>query len=177
MNVNVSGTSAACIDSPGATCNIQPTYGGSYYNSTIASGSAFVPPRHSFQGYDPWYMHSAGPYSYTPNQPLEHENRFVLTFIKGNISLCFGCKNHYQKNPQQPYDLCVKHQEWRDYVPAGKETTESRFSNVYYHCQSRCIWLRHPYFIPTSLDYSDIIDQLTSVHKEYLQSQFGLYIE
>ena len=129
--------------------------------SIFSTTASFSRPR-----VDPWYtcMYSAPPYcAPMANQPPVHENRFVLSFIKGNIFLCFGCKNHYQKNPEQPYDLCVKHQEWRDYVPAGSETMQSKFSNAYYHCQSQCMWLRHLDFIPTSLDYSDIKDQLTSI--------------
>ncbi len=36
---------------------------------------------------------------------------FVLTFIKGNISTCFGCKQKYLKPCLPPQDLCVCHVE------------------------------------------------------------------
>ena len=61
---------------------------------------------------------------------------FTLCFITGNISTCIGCKNKYPTctSPQAPQDLCIKHQEWRQYSIPSSATPQSKFGNAYYHC-------------------------------------------
>ena len=137
-----------------------------------------VPPS---QGYDPWKMYphmcSYPPaHMYAPGGTT-NMNPFCLCFVKGNISVCIGCKNRYEKNLQPPNDLCIKHQEWREFTPVGSETPQSKFSNVYYHCKPQCVWLRCADFNPSLLDTSAIVEQLTSVHKEFLAIHFGNYLD
>jgi hypothetical protein len=125
---------------------------------------AYSPP------YPPSYPPPCGPY----RQSLPPaDNPFILALIKGNISVCIGCKNRYDKNLQPPNDLCIKHQEWREFTPTGSETPQSRFSNVYYHCKPQCVWLRCADFDPLCLDTSAIVSDLSPIHKQYLASVFG----
>ena len=146
---------------------LQPYYGN-------PSGVQFSPG----QTRDPWNFN---PWSYPPYSqsysPMDDLNRFSLCFIKGNISVCIGCKNRYPKNAQPPDDLCIRHQEWREFTPSGCETAQSKFSNVYYHCKPQCVWLRCTSFVPAQLDTSEIKDQLADVHKEYLALYFGIYTD
>ena len=44
---------------------------------------------------------------------------FTLAFIAGNIRVCRGCRQKFIKPPVPPNDLCVHHQEWQEFTPAG----------------------------------------------------------
>ena len=57
-------------------------------------------------------------------------------------------------------DLCVRHKEWQKFVdPCGDQ--QSRYRNVYYHCNIPCIQSRWPDFQPQMLDiHSTIAMQL-----------------
>ena len=76
---------------------------------------------------------------------------FPLCFITGNITTCFGCKNKYPKQPQAPYDLCIKHQEWWQFMSPSSATPQSKFGNAYFHCQLQCVWMRHPNFVASDV--------------------------
>ena len=76
-----------------------------------------------------------------------------------------------------PNDLCIKHQEWREFIPVGSETPQSNFSKIYYHCKPQCVWLRCADFNPLLLDTSAIVEQLSFIHKEFLANQFGIYMQ
>ena len=146
---NVHGVgSASCVmqSTPLNTFQVAP-----YFTSPTASSMAypFSPNFPPAQGYDPWNMHPHM-YSYPPAHACApggntDTNPFCLCFIKGNISVCIGCKNRYEKSPQPPNDLCIKHKEWREFTPVGSETPQSKFSNVHYHCKPQCVWLNPPY--------------------------------
>ena len=69
----------------------------------------------------------------------QQSNPFLVTFITGNISVCFGCKQHYRKPVVPPYNLCVMHREWRMFIIAGSPVPQSRFGNAYYHLHAICI--------------------------------------
>lgn len=88
-------------------------------------------------------------------------NPFVLCFIKGNISVCFGCKNKYPKSPSPPYNICIRHTEWREYVPRGSEDKHTKYGNVYYHCRLYCICLCCPEFLHSQLDVSHVLENHT----------------
>ena len=76
---------------------------------------------------------------------------------------------------QSPDDLCIQHQDWREYVLPDSNTPKMKFGNVYYHCKLQCIWLRYPYFTANDLViHDDIHQKLDSVHLNYLQGVFGL---
>ena len=99
---------------------------------------------------------------------------WTVTFIKGNIKVCFGCKNQYEKNLKPPNDICIEHQEWGEFIPTGSRTSQKKFSNVYYHCNPQCVWLRWGSFNPSSIILSDIASELTEVHREHLLTNFGV---
>ena len=61
-------------------------------------------------------MASAGDSSSSnPIYISESPRSFALAFITGNISICAGCSNHYPKPAAPPYDICVRHTEWRTF--------------------------------------------------------------
>lgn len=98
---------------------------------------------------------------------------YTLCKITGNISVCAGCQNKYPKHPIPPDDLCIKHQEWREYISPGSQTSHSRFGNVYYHFKPPCVWLRCPYFVPNDLEVPpEVGSQLDASHKRRLQQEF-----
>ena len=136
----------------------------------------------SYPGYPPYFQgvqHEAGnpfqaplpcqSYHYQPSVP------FTLSFISGNISVCIGCKNKYPKSPKPPQDLCIRHEEWRQFTPPNSSTLQSKFGNVYYHCRKECVWMRCPYFTSNDLQIPPEIE-LTSIHKEMLLAEFGLAV-
>ena len=83
------------------------------------------------------YNHPCAPPSY-PQSPTPYvstaPNPFKVHFFVENISVCHSCRGHYYKELGCPYDLCIQHQEWRSFTVPGNSSTQSRFGNVYYHC-------------------------------------------
>lgn len=133
----------------------------------------YGPPPHP----PPTLPHPPPPYMpYAPPAPASL-HPFTLCKISGNISVCAGCRNKYPKNPNPPDDLCIKHQEWREYIPSGSQTPQSRFGNAYYHFNPTCVWMRFPEFVPMYLEVPpEICQQLDTSHKERLQRDFQVYI-
>ena len=151
-------------------------FGVSPYNYGYPSaGNQYAAQPYSRPPCDPWSV-PPRPYPYYSSS-TDSFNPFLLCFVKGNISVCIGCKNHYPKNAQPPDDLCIKHQEWREFTPAGSDTPQSKFSNVYYHCKPQCVWLRCSDFNPSCVDTTAVSDQLTAVHKEHLALHFQIYLD
>ena len=60
---------------------------------------------------------------------------FVVALITGNISCCFGCRGKYSKSLPPPAELCITHQNWREFTSTSTGTPQSRYGNVYYHCK------------------------------------------
>ena len=52
--------------------------------------------------------------------------KFFIKFIVGNISVCYGCRNRYPKNPKPPDDICLQTEEWRQFTPAGSLLPQTR---------------------------------------------------
>ena len=99
---------------------------------------------------------------------------FELSFISGNISVCYGCRQKYAKPCGPPNDLCVKHKEWREYFPPGSAMPQSRYGNCYYHCNVPCIQAKCPYFQAHMLRIPPTVAvQLLPVHTEYLAANMG----
>ena len=108
---------------------------------------------------------------------LHPSSPFTLCKVSGNISVCAGCRNKYPKNPIPPDDLCIKHQEWREYTPTGSQTPQSRYGNAYYHFNPTCVWMRFPEFVPMYLEVPPEICQLLDTsHKQRLQRDFQVYL-
>ena len=100
---------------------------------------------------------------------------FKVHFISGNISVCHGCKGRYQKLAP-PYDLCLQHEEWRTFVSPGSSTSQSRFGNVYYHCNIHCVRTVWPHFLPSSVVIpSSVSLRLLAEHHSFLYTTFGIY--
>ena len=96
------------------------------------------------------------------------ESPFELAFVRGNISVCRGCRQKYHKPACPPSDLCVRHKEWQRFVdPCGEQ--QSRYGNVYYHCNVACIQSRCPEFTPKMLNIPSLMTvQLLPSHTEYI---------
>ena len=98
---------------------------------------------------------------------------FVLCFIQRNISTCYSCKQKYLKPLVPPYDLCVRHEEWRTFTVASF-SPQSCYGNAYYHVNVACIQCHWPMFQPTALVITPEVGiQLHLLHKQLL-SHFGL---
>ena len=93
-------------------------------------------------------------YTSTPYGPPHSNGTETLKYALG----CFGCKNQYEKNLKPP------NQEWSEFIPTG---SRKKFSNVYYHCNPQCVWLRWGSFNPSSIILSDIVSELTEVQKNF----------
>lgn len=100
---------------------------------------------------------------------------FTLCFVSGNISVCHGCKQRYVKDAGPPYDLCVKHEEWRTFRLSAATDSQSRFGNVYYHANAPCIRAIWPMWLATSLIVPPDLP-LEPIHKDFLASHFGIHI-
>lgn len=106
----------------------------------------------------------------TPSMPASN-SAFRLCFRSGNISVCNGCRNRFDKQAESPYNLCVQHEEWRLYTSPVTHLPESRFGNAYYHAHPQCIQLKWSNFRPTDLQVPDGLKcHLTTAHKELIQS-------
>ena len=93
---------------------------------------------------------------------------FTLAFITGNIRVCRGCRQRYPKPTLAPLNLCVRHQEWQQFTaPSGDPQT--RYGNVYYHCNIPCIRARWPQFNSSMLLIPPtMLVQLLPSHTQYL---------
>ena len=111
------------------------------------------------------------PLVHFPSVSPQIDSPFELAFISGNISVCRGCRQKYHKPPRPPTDLCVRHKEWQKFVdPCGDQ--QSRYGDVYYHCNVACVQSRCPEFTPEMLQIaSTMAIQLLPVHTEYILKQ------
>ena len=110
-----------------------------------------------------------------PFSPPPPSSPFSLCKISGNISVCAGCRNKYNKTASPPDDMCIKHQEWREYTSPGSQTPGHRYGNVYYHFDPQCVWHRCTSFVPTQLQIPpNVIHQLDKSHKEKLLTLFDI---
>ena len=111
------------------------------YSSSESTGShLYVPHRGSPRSTVRLPSHLPPLVHFTPQGPSPSTSEpFQLCFISGNISVCYGCRQKYSKPCQPPNDLCVRHKEWRQYFPHGSATAQTKFANVYYHCNIPCL--------------------------------------
>ena len=100
---------------------------------------------------------------------------FKVVFISGNIKTCQGCRNNYSRPLVPPNDICIQHCEWREYVPTGYVSAQTKWGNAYYHCNPGCIKAHWPSFDSSLLVIDAIIlSKLEAVHKTFLNTTFGL---
>jgi len=133
-----------------------------------------------YPSYPPSYPPSYFPPVFSPSTAIHRptgavtQSPFFLVFITGNISVCAGCSGHYMKPATPPYDLCIKHTEWRQFKI--NETPKSKFAPAYYHVNLPCLQANWPSFCVSSLTIQpDIFQKLTDVHIDFLRA-FGCYI-
>ena len=123
---------------PGTPTSVQALV----FSSQQQMGTVAIPPQAQVLPSTPSQMQ---PSLLTPQQQVDP---FMLSFIRGNISVCYGCKQRYQQPINPPNDLCVMHREWRTFMLPGSPTPQSRFGNAYYHLHLPCIWSIWPQFNP-----------------------------
>ena len=104
---------------------------------------------------------------------------FKLAFIRGNISVCFGCKQRYPNPINPPGDLCIMHREWRSFTLPGSSAPQSQFGNAYYHLHLPCIWSMWPQFDPQRhlIIPSAIATALLPAHKQALAASFKVFLD
>ena len=103
------------------------------------------------------------------------QQTFTLCRITGNISVCIGCRGRYQKSALPPDDMCIQHQEWREYSVPSSPMPQFRFGNVYYHFNPTCVWSRCHWFVPCQLQIPANLS-LNEVHKYRLSSLFNIQL-
>ena len=116
-------------------------------------------------------------YNYQHMNPPQYDGIFSVCFRSGNISVCNGFRNKFDKNSLPPNDLCIQHEEWRSYISPVTKLPESRFGNAYYHANPLCIRARWPMFFPGHIIVPvDVQSRLLPQHKLLLFSAFGVNV-
>ena len=112
-----------------------------------------------------------------PMQPSPfHMAPFVLMFISGQISNCFGCRHNFMKPATPSFDMVVQHKDYRSYT-APDGTQRSKYGNVYYHANLSCITIKQPQFHPTQLIVpQQVSDRVTTTHVDHLKATHGVTI-
>ena len=118
------------------------------------------------------------PLYYSGETQSPAQDPFYLTFVKGNISRCNGCKKRNLRTPQgaphpPPNDLCLQHKEFVVFENphTGLHQLSHDLRNVYYHAQKQCIGEHARIIVP-----SEVRAKLNSVHMHHLMLEFGLNI-
>ena len=164
---------SSCISSP-TTASGHPSY---YFSPACQQNFVNSALYGSYPQYSPWRMPYQYPFDPYQNVASEYQSASFVHFISGNISTCFGCRNSLKKFQDPPADLCIQHQDWRDYIAPNTGISQAKYGNVYYHCRPECVKLRHANFLPSTLLVpQDIVEKLSSVHKNYLCATFGLTV-
>lgn len=113
---------------------------------------------------------SPPPLIQVPPETSPETNPFTLTFITGNIRVCRGCRQKYSKPALPPHNLCVRHKEWQSFGPIDNRQT--RFGNVYFHCNLACVKAVWPSFNPEMLHIPpSVLVQLLPAHTELIRRQ------
>ena len=117
---------------------------------------------------------------FSPSYPMPFTqptgSPFYVVFISGNISVCAGCHRKYDKPAEAPYDLCIRHEEWREFTTPGNPSLQRRFGNAYYHPSYACIRSRWPYVQSADISVDEIKEHLLPTHQMFLAENLGLYV-
>jgi len=172
---------------PHTVCGIQATgfhMPSVSYNANrgpILATHNWLPPQTSFPSQNWIYPQSHGVTQQSQPHPQScgisqaQNSEFHLCFRIGNISVCNGCKNRFDKNATPS--------EWIMYSTWRMETiyitrlraTKSRYGNAYYHAIPSCIINKWPDFHPDFLVVLPaVLDKLTDEHKVTVSSLFGI---
>ena len=99
-----------------------------------------------------------------------------LNDLTKRIKKCYGCGNGFLKNSdgsvlEAPYDIVVRHADYREYTtPSGEKRVTSQKQNTYFHPFLACITKKHPQFSLDKFNFSSI--DLKSEHISLLRSTF-----
>ena len=113
--------------------------------------------------------HNPQVYAQNWKSPITSDgSEFRLT---GNISVCNGCKNKFDKTAS-PLAFNMK-SSGLFLSPAG--LPESRYGDAYYHANPACIMKKWPHFNPSLLVItSTILPRLLPQHKSIISSLLGV---
>jgi hypothetical protein len=101
---------------------------------------------------------------------------YIVMFLSGNITTCFGCRLRFNKPPIPPFDLVVQHKDFRSYVDADGQQRQ-KYGNVYYHVNKSCILRKAKNFSTADMIVSqEVIEKALPEHAELLLERFGLRI-
>ena len=104
-------------------------------------------------------------YNYQPMNPHQYDRTFRVCFRRGNISVCSGCQNKFDKNSLPPNDICIQHGEWRSHISPVTKLPESRLE-MHTTMQIQCIFARWPMFFPGNVVVPvDVQPRLLPQHK------------
>lgn len=149
-------------------------------NTSVIGAAQFASPYPPFPPSPQTYQCGAGQsFGQSPQvyQSAVGQHPFRLCFITGNISVCHGCKGMYFKESGPPHDLCVQHEEWRTFTPIGAAAPQSRFGNVYYHCNLPCIYATCPSFVASTIVIPPHVHaKLNYEHKKWIYAVFNILL-
>lgn len=105
----------------------------------------------------------------------------LLDLCSPLVKKCFGCEQLLKIKcvdqfviPSAPHDLVIVSCMHRIYYQNGER--RSRLSNVYFHCNIRCVKMVQPAFLPFLVVIPlEIRPRLLPVHYQLLQTELGLY--
>ena len=126
----------------------------------------------------PPLIHAA---SSSPQSESDHD-QFELVFLTKRVKKCYGCSKEFVKQPdgsnlQPPYDIVVRHADFREYYYDGEKRSTKQKQNTYFHPCLTCISSKCSSFNFHSLDTSSVKDELLPVHIAFLKNNFpGLQI-
>lgn len=126
----------------------------------------------------PPLIHAA---SSSPQSESDHD-QFELVFLTKQVKKCYGCSKEFVKQPdgsnlQPPYDIVVRHADFREYYYDGEKCSKKQRQITYFHPCLTYISSKCSSFNFHSLDTSSVKDELLPVHIAFLKNNFpGLQI-
>ena len=118
-----------------------------------------------------------GPYLHKgPSAGSSNPVCYIVMFLSGNITTCFGCRLRFNKPPIPPFDLVVQHKDFRSYVDADGQQRQ-KYGNVYYHVNKSCILRKAKNFSTADMIVSqEVLEKALPEPAELLLERFGLRI-
>ena len=181
---SVTGVYNMCSPSYSFGSPISPSYD-SPFGSPFGSPFALCQP--SSHNFMPW-MWPSSPYSTWPGsnqlfgstshelsqEPYAVEEKFKVCFKAGNISVCSGCRNNFNKSDV----IVLQHAEHRQYNNPHTGLPATKYGNAYYHVRKMCVQLKWgSRFHPKSVVVEEEIKQkLTPKQKDEIAQEFNAVV-
>ena len=106
------------------------------------------------------------------NQP--NTAPYVLMFLSGNISTCFGCRGNFTKPAIPPKNLVIQHEDYRSYMDKTG-IRRQKYGKVYYHLNVSCIQMKQQNFDCRAVIISQkVLEEATMDHSDFVLKQFGV---